>query len=38
MDEAKLLKLFMVVALSLKTGLSLLGIDAKDEMSKEEEN
>jgi len=37
-DEAKLLKLFMVVALSLKTGLSLLGIDAKDEMSKEEEN
>lgn len=36
-DEAKLLKLFMVVALSLKTGLSLLGIEAKDRMSKEDE-
>ncbi len=36
-DEAKLLKLFMVVALSLKTGLSLMGIKAKDHMSKEEE-
>ena len=36
-DEAKLLKLFMVVALSLKTGLSLMGIEAKDHMSKEEE-
>ena len=35
-DEAKLLKLFMVVALSLKTGLSLLGIEAKEQMSKEE--
>ena len=37
-DEAKLLKLFMVVALSLKTGLSLLGIEAKDHMSKEEDS
>ncbi|MDO8453267.1 MAG: arginine--tRNA ligase [Sulfurimonas sp.] len=36
-DEAKLLKLFMVVALSLKTGLSLLGIEAKEQMSKEED-
>jgi arginyl-tRNA synthetase len=36
-DEAKLLKLFMLVALSLKTGLSLLGIEAKDRMSKEDE-
>ncbi len=35
-DEAKLLKLFMVVALSLKTGLSLLGIEAKEQMSKED--
>jgi len=35
-DEAKLLKLFIVVALSLKTGLSLMGIEAKDHMSKEE--
>ncbi len=34
-DEAKLLKLLMVVALSLKTGLYLLGIEAKDFMSKE---
>jgi arginyl-tRNA synthetase len=34
-NEAKLLKLFMVVALSLKTGLSLMGIAAKDYMSKE---
>lgn len=31
-DEAKLLKLLLVVALSLKTGLSLLGIQAKDRM------
>jgi len=31
-DEAKLLKLFLVVALSIKTGLSLLGITAKDKM------
>lgn len=31
-EEAKLLKLLMVVALSLKTGLSLLGITAKDRM------
>ncbi len=31
-DEAKLLKLLLVVALSLKTGLSLLGITAKDRM------
>lgn len=36
-DEAKLLKLLMVVALSIKTGLSLLGIEAKDKMVKEEE-
>ena len=36
-DEAKLLKLLLVVALSLKTGLSLLGIEAKDRMEKEEE-
>ncbi|QOY52391.1 arginine--tRNA ligase [Candidatus Sulfurimonas baltica] len=36
-DEAKLLKLLMVVGLSLKTGLSLMGIAAKDYMSKEEE-
>ena len=36
-DEAKLLKLLLVVALSLKTGLSLLGIEAKDRMSKEDE-
>ena len=36
-DEAKLLKLLLVVALSIKTGLSLLGIEAKDRMSKEEE-
>lgn len=36
-DELKLLKLFTVVALSIKTGLSLLGIEAKDRMSKEEE-
>jgi arginyl-tRNA synthetase len=31
-DEAKLLKLLLVVALSLKTGLSLMGIEAKDRM------
>ncbi len=36
-DEVKLLKLLMVVALSLKTGLLLLGIEAKDSMSREEE-
>ncbi|WP_373035063.1 arginine--tRNA ligase [Sulfurimonas sp.] len=36
-DEAKLLKLLLVVALSLKTGLSLLGIEAKDRMVKEED-
>jgi len=36
-DEAKLLKLFVVVALSIKTGLSLMGIDAKEYMSKEED-
>ncbi len=36
-DEAKLLKVLLVVALSLKTGLSLIGIEAKDHMSKEEE-
>ncbi|MDY0121691.1 MAG: arginine--tRNA ligase [Sulfurimonas sp.] len=37
-EEAKLLKLFMVVALSLKTGLSLMGIEAKDYMTKEDED
>lgn len=31
-DEVKLLKLLLVVALSIKTGLSLLGIEAKDRM------
>lgn len=31
-DEAKLLKVLLVVALSIKTGLSLLGIKAKDRM------
>ena len=31
-DETRLLKLLLVVALSLKTGLSLLGIQAKDRM------
>ena len=36
-DEAKLLKLLMIVALSLRTGLSLMGITAKDRMSKEED-
>ncbi len=36
-NEAKYLKLLMVVALSLKTGLSLLGIEAKDHMSKEDD-
>ena len=36
-DEAKLLKLLLVVALSIKTGLSLMGIDAKDRMEREEE-
>jgi len=36
-DEAKLLKVLEVVALSLKTGLSLMGIEAKDRMVKEEE-
>jgi len=35
-DEAKLLKLLLVVALSIKTGLSLLGIEAKDFMKKED--
>lgn len=35
-DEAKLLKLLLVVALSLKTGLSLMGIEAKDRMTKED--
>ncbi|MDA7818450.1 arginine--tRNA ligase [Sulfurimonas sp.] len=35
-DEAKLLKLLLVVALSLKTGLSLMGIEAKDHMSRED--
>ena len=36
-DEAKLLKLFVMVALSIKTGLSLMGIEAKEYMSKEDE-
>ncbi len=36
-DEAKLLKLLLVVALSIKTGLSLMGIDAQDRMVKEED-
>ncbi len=36
-DEAKLLKLLEVVALSIKTGLSLMGIEAKDRMVKEDE-
>ena len=36
-DEAKLLKLLLVVALSIKTGLSLMGIEAKDRMVKEDE-
>ena len=36
-DEAKLLKLFMVVALSLKTGLSILGIEAVEKMSREDD-
>jgi len=31
-DEAKLLKLFLVVGLSLRVGLSLMGITAKDKM------
>ncbi|EQB39804.1 arginyl-tRNA synthetase [Sulfurimonas hongkongensis] len=35
-DEAKLLKLLEVVALSLRVGLSLLGICAKDRMTKED--
>lgn len=35
-DEVKLLKLLQVVALSLRVGLSLLGIEAKDRMTKEE--
>ena len=35
-DEAKLLKLMLMVALSIKTGLSLMGIQAKDAMSKED--
>ncbi len=33
-DEAKLLKVLEIVALSLKTGLSLMGIEAKDRMTK----
>ena len=36
-NEAKILKLLMVVALSLKTGLGLLGIEAKDRMFREDE-
>jgi arginyl-tRNA synthetase len=31
-DESKLLKLFAVVGLSLRVGLKLIGIDAKDKM------
>ncbi len=37
-DEAKLLKLLLVVALSLQTGLSLMGIEAKDRMEREKES
>lgn len=36
-NEAKLLKVLMVVALSIKTGLSLMGIEAKDRMFKDED-
>ncbi|MEN4052521.1 MULTISPECIES: arginine--tRNA ligase [Sulfurimonas] len=36
-NEAKLLKLMLIVALSIKTGLSLMGIAAKDRMVKEDE-
>ncbi len=36
-NEAKYLKVLNVVALSLKTGLGLMGIEAKDRMFKEEE-
>lgn len=36
-DEAKLLKLLMVVALSIKTGLSLMGIEAKNVMLRDED-
>ena len=36
-NEAKYLKVLHMVALSLKTGLSLMGIEAKDKMYKEEE-
>ena len=36
-NEIKLLKLFVMVALSLKTGLSLLGIEAVERMTKEED-
>jgi len=36
-NEAKLLKLLMIVGLSLKTGLSLMGIEAKDYMTKEDD-
>jgi len=35
-EEAKFLKLMSMVALSIKTGLSLMGITAKDKMTKEE--
>ena len=36
-NEAKYLKVLYMVALSLKTGLSLMGIEAKEKMYKEEE-
>lgn len=36
-DEKKLLKVLEMVALSLKTGMSLLGIEAKDRMTREED-
>jgi arginyl-tRNA synthetase len=36
-DEKKLLKLLEMVALSLKTGMNLLGIEAKDRMTREED-
>ena len=36
-DEIKLLKILETVALSLKTGMNLLGIEAKDKMNREED-
>ncbi len=37
-DEAKMLKLFLVTALSIRTGLSLMGITAKDSMYNDEDD